>query len=301
MNLPIFDIEIDDLPTLSIPEKNITVQIARLDKIHPQVSGNKIYKLHYFIKACLASSHKTILTYGGAFSNHLVATAFYCQQVGIKCIAVVRGNEQQKFTSHTLASCEQLGMKLIFVDRELYKLQANKTHENNFNTQFGDCTIIPEGGFAADGAKGAALIVDSLKKYKPTHICCAVGTATTIAGLMLANCNAQIIAVPAIKNMLDIEERILNLIGTYEREKLTIFNEFHFGGYAKYNQQLIAFMNQFYKANNIPTDFIYTAKMMYTIQRKLQEGFFTSNSSIICLHTGGLQGNATLPKNTLIF
>ena len=299
MFLPLDNITINELKSDFLSAKEIKVSILRLDKIHPIVSGNKLFKLHYFVKECLLTNHKSLLTFGGGYSNHLAATAFLCKENNIKCIGVIRG-EAPKVYSHTLKYCQAMGMQLIFISREAYKNMDLEENRHALKKEFGDCTIVPEGGFAKDGAIGASLIMDLLKNEKPNYVCTCVGTATTLAGLLQNNAqHANIIAIPAIKNMTDIEERVLAI--TQKKYEITIFGDYHFGGYAKLNEELIYFMNQFYSDYQIPTDFVYTAKMMYGIFDKIKKGFFNKGDNIICIHTGGLQGNLSLKKATLIF
>ena len=295
------NISFDKLESNFLSNNGVSITILRLDKIHNDVSGNKLFKLHYFVENCLQTTHKTILTFGGAYSNHLVATAFLCKEKSIKCIGIVRG-EEPTVLSHTLIQCKELGMHLHFISRVEYK----KIDEDNvikaLQTTFGECMIVPEGGYDREGAKGASLIMDLLKDKKFSHVSTCVGTGTTLSGLLMNNeNNAAIIAVPVIKNMIDIAERIEKLIGNSCSNNLSIFSDFHFGGYAKYNTELITFMNTFYTEYAIPTDFVYTAKMMFAIFDKIKNGYFTKGSNIVCLHTGGLQGNASLPVGTLIF
>jgi 1-aminocyclopropane-1-carboxylate deaminase len=301
MFLSTHNISFDKLESNFLTESGVSVTVLRLDKIHDEVSGNKLFKLHYFVEACLQTTHKTILTFGGAFSNHLLATAFLCKEKGIKCIGIVRG-EEPKALSHTLLKCKELGMHVHFISRAYYKnIEESETIKNLQNT-FGECTIVPEGGYSNEGAKGASLIMNFLKNKKISHVCTCVGTATTLAGLLMNNeNNSTIIAIPVIKNMIDIEERIGKLTSDSYENNLSIFSDYHFGGYAKYNKELIHFMNQFYTDYIIPTDFVYTAKMMYAIIDQIKNEYFSKGSNIVCLHTGGLQGNASLPTGTLIF
>ncbi len=282
-----------------LTEKGITLSILRLDTIHKEVSGNKIFKLHFFIEECLKSSQKKILTFGGAYSNHLAATAFECADKNIACVGIVRG-EEPKVLSHTLLRCKELGMKLVFVDRHNYAILPNTIGHQLLKNDYADYTIIPEGGYDKKGADGASLIMDIVNKYAPTHVCTCVGTGTTLAGLVQNNPkNIEIIAVPVIKNMTDINDRILYL--TSRNYSHTIWSEYHFGGYAKYNEELLNFMNTFFTETTIPLDFVYTAKMMYGMLDKIKKNYFEKGSNIICLHTGGLQGNYSLEKNKLIF
>ncbi len=294
-------ISFDKLESDFLSKNGVSVTVLRLDKIHNEVSGNKLFKLHYFVEACLQTEHKTMLTFGGAYSNHLVATAFLCKAKGIKCIGVVRG-EEPKELSHTLQRCKELGMQLQFISRVAYKNIEDEETTKKLQTVFGECTIVPEGGYSNAGAKGASLIMDIVKNETYSQICTCVGTATTLAGLLMNNeNNVEIIAVPVIKNMTDIDERVQELTGNTYNRNLSIFSDYHFSGYAKYNTELIAFMNTFYTEYAIPTDFVYTAKMMYAIFDKINNGYFAKGSNIVCLHTGGLQGNASLPTGTLVF
>ena len=294
-------ISFDNIINNRLKEKNISLSIARLDKIHGDVSGNKIFKLHYFIEECLRSSHKTLITFGGAFSNHLVATAFLCSQKGIKSFGIVRGEEPQ-ILSHTLARCKDLGMSLKFISRHNYKhFNSSKEEIDALRNRYGNFTMVPEGGYHATGAKGASFIMDVINSGKFSHICTAVGTATTLAGLLLKKkIDQEIIAIPVIKNMVDIPER-LNYLGVAVDKKPVVFSDYHFGGYAKHTNELISFMNSFYTETQIPTDLVYTAKMMYAVYDKINSGYFAGGSNILCIHTGGLQGNKSLPPGTLIF
>ena len=282
--------------------KNLTVDVVRLDMIHPIVSGNKLFKLHYFLQEALQSIHKTIITFGGAYSNHLVATAFACQAYGLKSIGIVRG-EMPEQLSATLQHCTNYGMQLKFISRVDYAKKENAYFLNDLITEFGQAIIIPEGGYHPTGAKGAALIGELIKENNYSHICTASGTATTTAGLLLAaSANQTIISVPVLKGMTDTEERLDFLCrNNYKKEQLEIFNNYHFGGYAKKTPELITFMNYLWQQHRLPTDFVYTAKLFFAIYDQIKNDYFTPESKILCLHTGGLQGNNSLPAGTLLF
>ena len=301
MGIDLQNICFDKIITQETTNQNLSLTILRLDKIHAEVSGNKLFKLWYFIEDCLQTTHKTLLTFGGAFSNHLVATAYLCKLKGIKSIGIVRGEEPKQF-SHTLVKCREYGMEVIFVSRENYRgFTCIASETAMLESLYGDFTIVPEGGYNSTGAKGASLIMDILKEGNYSHICTAVGTATTLAGLLLKKDSEQeIIAIPVIKNMQDIPSR-LNFLGVNANYQPVVYDDFHFGGYAKYAVKLIQFMNKLYAETNVPTDFVYTAKMMYSIYEKINSGYFKEGSKIVCIHTGGLQGNLSLPAGTLIF
>jgi 1-aminocyclopropane-1-carboxylate deaminase len=289
------NITIDELENEWLKKRGVKLKVLRLDKMHPVVSGNKLFKLHYFLETALRQGHKTIETFGGAYSNHLVAAAFACRELNLGCRGIVR-SEAPAVLSPTLQACIHLGMQLQFVSREEYAGLSQQTACS------GGKTIIPEGGYHVLGAKGAALIPELLNGIPFTHICTATGTATTLAGLLLRAGNLQkVIAVPVLKGFKDIPQRLKLLTGTADFKNLVIFDDYHFGGYAKKTKELIDFMNAVYREYQLPTDFVYTGKMMFGVLDQVNKGFFPEGSVIICLHTGGLQGNASLPAGTLIF
>lgn len=281
---------------LSTPSVNLVTEILRLDEIHPIVSGNKIFKLWYFLRDALSKSHKTIVTFGGAWSNHLAATAFCCQAAGIRLIGIVRG-EKPEFLSPTLEFCLEQGMQPFFTSRENYRALC-EAREDFLEKEFGPHTLVPEGGFSETGAQGAALI-KAFISGEYDYIVTAVGTATTLGGLQRACSGSRLIAIPVLKNLNDIPAR-LNSLGVKADALPAIFNEYHFGGYAKKTPELIDFMNKFYEQNLIPLDFVYTGKMMYGVNQLIKDNFFPENSRILAIHTGGLQGNASI-QHELIY
>ncbi len=300
INLNNIKIDIDKIENEFTREKNVSLSILRLDKIHPEVSGNKIFKLHYFLEEALLTGTK-IITFGGAYSNHLAATARACKALNIYCTGVVRGEEPKKF-SHTLQFCKAQGMHLKFLSREEYNRKNDDAFKAVLKNEFEDCILIPEGGFSKEGMLGASLISNFYMAGNYSHICCAVGTATTFAGLIKSSSSLQkIVGVSAIKNLNDVEERLEFLLTNSLTKNFILFNEYHFGGFAKKTNELITFMNNFYTGFKIPTDFVYTAKMMFGVFDLIKKNYFNEGSKILCIHTGGLQGNYSLPAGTLIF
>jgi 1-aminocyclopropane-1-carboxylate deaminase/D-cysteine desulfhydrase-like pyridoxal-dependent ACC family enzyme len=291
---------IEELHDDLFKEKQVRVSVLRLDNIHPLVSGNKLFKLHYFLEEAAASSHKTILTFGGAFSNHLAATAFACRALHLKSIGIVRG-EKPRQLSHTLQQCLQDGMQLQFINRQEYAEKDDPAFLNGLAATYGQCILVPEGGFHPQGAKGAALIMDLIKDNSYTHICTATGTATTLAGILMAAQPGQIVmSFPVLKGITDNKMRIKQLTAG-DFENLAILNNYHFGGYAKKTEPLIKFINQCWLQYALPLDFVYTAKMFFGVIDNIKNDTFTKGSNILCLHTGGLQGNKSLPLNKLLF
>ena len=294
------NIIIDELQSELLTEKNIKLMAARLDKIHPIISGNKLFKLHYFLEEAMLKQ-KPVATFGGAYSNHLAAAAYSCKLAGLPCTGFIRGEEPIAL-SPTLLRCRDDGMQLIFLSREKYKILSAHPHATDFAQLAADTLMIPEGGYHPEGAKGASLILDAVAKAEADFICIAVGTATTLAGLLRgAATHQQVIAVPVLKNFTDWSDRLLHLNGTSAYNNFSTWNEYHFGGYAKKTPALLQFMNEIYEQYELPTDFVYTSKLLFAVMDKIKNNWFPQNSKILCLHTGGLQGNQSLPKGSLIF
>lgn len=276
---------------------NIALSILRLDALHPTVSGNKIYKLHYFLQKAI-QQRSMVITFGGAYSNHLAATAAACRHYGLGCVGVVRGEEPGNL-SPTLRYCLQRGMHLEFKSRKDYSQKEEGQFLENLGLQFGEHILIPEGGFSAAGVRGAAQIYNSIRDRSYTYICCPVGTATTMAGLLKsASFSTEILGYSVLKG-LDVNERLAFLLGTPLPENYRVISNYHFGGYAKKTDDLIDFMNRFYDKHLIPLDFVYTGKMMYGAVDMIKQGYFKEGSRILCIHTGGLQGNLSLAPGTL--
>lgn len=301
MLFPTSKINIQKLSDSLFDQKEVTVSVLRLDKLHAIVSGNKLFKLHYFLEKAKQQCSEGIITFGGPYSNHLVATAFASKEIGLKSIGIIRG-EQPKVLSHTLQACLAYGMELKFITRHEYDQKEKSEFLAPINCSYPKYLIIPEGGYSSVGANGAAMIMDWIPE-NTSHICCAIGTATTFTGLLKnLNKDQQLIGFPVLKNMNDIEKRI-QFLSTLPHTNLPfqLINNYHFGGYAKKNNDLIAAMNLFYEKYQLPTDFVYTAKMMVGVIDCISKDFFKKGSNILCIHTGGLQGNLSLETSTLKF
>lgn len=288
-------ITIDRLSFPFLTEKNLHLDILRLDKIHAIVSGNKWFKLRYHIEAAKQAGATTVLTFGGAWSNHIIATAAACRMNALGSIGLIRG-EEPELLSATLQKAKEMGMQLYFLNREEYK---SKTIPVTINRE--ECYIIPEGGYDSKGAEGASTITDHYNKERYTHICCAAGTGTMAAGLVKASpATATIIAISALKGYVELENDIRQLSGK-SQAYLQVIHDYHFGGYAKHDPELVQFMNNFFLQTGIPTDFVYTAKTCYAVLDMAQKDFFAAGSHVLIIHSGGLQGNESFSKGTLIF
>ena len=278
------------LPLLE--EKKVELFIKREDLIHPFVSGNKFRKLKYNLRAAKEQQKETLLTFGGAFSNHIAATAVSAQFNGFKSIGIIRGNELGHDLTKTLASNSTIreahknGMLFKFISRAAYREKSERSFLNQLKEAYGDFYLIPEGGTNNLAIRGCEEILTK-EDSKFDYICCAIGTGGTISGLInAATAHQKIIGFPALKG--DFLQDEIERFTTKENWQLA--TSYHFGGYAKYNEVLIRFINQFSKENQIVLDPIYTGKMLFGILDLIAKDYFPVNSNILAIHTGGLQG-----------
>ena len=284
------NLQIENQPVqLPLPD-GIQLTIKREDKNHPLVSGNKLRKLKYNIQQALAEGKDTILTFGGAYSNHIAATAAAGNLMGIKTIGVIRGDELECEidVNPTLNFCKSCGMELFFVSRSDYRNKTSPQFLEMIVNRFGsNVYIAPEGGTNALAVKGTAEILTPQDSAFDV-ICTAVGTGGTIAGLIEASEPHQtVIGFPALKGVDFLE----NVIRQYtHKTNWHLVYDYNFGGYAKVNDELIDFLNDFNKSTGIPLDPIYVGKMIFAIFALASKGYFAPNTKILAIHTGGLQG-----------
>lgn len=276
--------------------QGISADVLRLDVIDEVISGNKWYKLKKYIEAARKLEKKKLVTFGGAFSNHIVATAAACRIHNLESVGIIRGEEPLKW-SHTLIKAKQEGMKMVFISRDDYRekrIPVELLNEDHY--------LVNEGGYGLPGAEGIAEMFKEFNSTNYNDIFCAVGTGTMMAGLIKASLpGQQITGMPVLKNMPGIENEVKALLST--EEKLKAFNlvdHYHFNGYAKYTHELLHFMNDFFEINKIPLDFVYTGKLFYGISQFTKQNNFSGKKFLI-VHSGGLQGNLSLPKGKLMF
>jgi 1-aminocyclopropane-1-carboxylate deaminase len=279
---------------------NHSIDVLRLDKIHAIISGNKWFKLKHSLNEAIGLKKKNIVTVGGAYSNHVLATACACSELQLHAVAIIRGEQPAKL-SCTLEKAAELGMTIEFAPRPFF---AGKEKLYDFiHEKYYDCYLVEEGGKNENGIKGAEEILDLVSARHYDYVCCAVGTGTTIAGIIRASAATQlVIGIPAIK----INDGANDTFSFIEeasdgKNNFILINDYHFGGYAKYNDSLLEFMNHFYSHYSIPTDFVYTAKLFYGVSDLIRKSYFKKNSKILVIHSGGLQGNCSLPSGTLLF
>lgn len=286
-----------------LQEKNVQLFIKREDEIHPFVSGNKFRKLKYNIRHAKEAGFKSIVTFGGAYSNHIAATAVAGKLYGLKTIGIIRGEElgvdveNTIRTNATLRQARENGMQFDFVSREAYQKKEDSSFLRALEEQYGEFYLVPEGGTNDLAVKGCEEILtneDALFDY----ICCCVGTGGTISGLIRsAKEHQKIIGFPALKGDFLVEE-IEQFVGRKSNWELN--TKYHFGGYAKYQPELIHFINEFKKETNIQLDPIYTGKMAFGVLNMIKNEQLSKGSKVLMIHTGGLQGiqgfNAMLTK-----
>jgi len=274
---------------IALPFPNeITLYLKREDLIHPFISGNKFRKLKYNLLKAKEEKITKLITFGGAFSNHIAAVAYAGKENNLETIGIIRGDEleSQMYENPTLLFAQECGMKFHFVTREEYKDKTTDLFIEKFKNIYGDFYLIPEGGANLLAVKGCEEILTE-EDSQFSHVCCSIGTGGTISGLINSSHSHQkIIGFPSLKgDFLSEDIRKFAVKSNWELQ-----SDYHFGGYGKINEELIRFINDFFKQTKIPLDPIYTSKMMFGILDLIKKGYFPEGSKILAIHTGGLQG-----------
>jgi 1-aminocyclopropane-1-carboxylate deaminase len=285
MNLPLIP-PLQELSDSLLLQKKIRVFILREDLIHPYISGNKWRKLYYNIQEAKLKEAEKLITFGGAYSNHIAATASAGKEFGFKTIGFIRGEEQLPLNS-TLSYAKSCGMEFRYLSRTDYRLKEDAEFLNSILKNEKEYYLIPEGGTNELAVKGCEEITADLR-VDFDYICCAVGTGGTISGIINSlKKHQKAIGFPALKggDFLKVE------IAKYTTNRQWELNlEYHFGGYAKVKPELINFMNSFKAQYQIALDPVYTAKMLFGLWDLIEKDYFRAGSTIIVVHTGGLQG-----------
>ncbi len=295
------NLNINNIPTqklYSLSKNGVETSILRLDLAHPIINGNKWFKLKFYIEEAIKYKKNGIASFGGAYSNHIVALAYACKENGLPSIGFIRGEKPAELSS-TLMAAESFGMELHFLTREMFRNKNNLINEYNIPNWL----LVNEGGYGLLGAEGAATISVLFHLINYTNIICSVGTGTMIAGIIKrANNTQQIIGINALKNNFSIESEISALLTQNDKKKNYLINyDYHFGGYANYTKPLINFMNNLWITENIPTDIVYTGKLLYATNELINSKYFKPKSKLLVIHSGGLQGNASLTNGELLF
>lgn len=291
-SLPVQNITVDDVSFFY--QKDVEVAVLRLDKLHSVISGNKWFKLRFYLDHAIKQQKKGLLTFGGAWSNHIVATAAACRLQGLQAIGIIRGEEPSLYSA-ALEEAKQAGMQLHFITRADYKEKQIPA-----GIDVNEYLLVPEGGYGEEGARGASTILE-IPDRSFTHYICAAGTGTMTAGLVnAAPAGSEVISISMLKNNHGLEGMITRLLQP-AHNSWQLLHEYSLGGYAKHTPGLLQFMNEFYAGTGIPSDFVYTGKLFYAVSDLIKKSFFPAGSRLLVIHSGGLQGNRSLPKGTLIF
>ncbi|WP_245576526.1 1-aminocyclopropane-1-carboxylate deaminase/D-cysteine desulfhydrase [Flexithrix dorotheae] len=291
MKLAISHTPLQKVEDPEIADFGVNLYVKREDLIHPTVSGNKWRKLKYNLEQARKEGFDQILTYGGAYSNHIYATASAGKLFDIKSIGVIRGEPHEPLND-TLSFAKSCGMRLHYMDREKYRQKNLASVIGELKERFGKFYLIPEGGSNALAVKGCAEIVADIDQDFD-YICCACGTGGTLAGIIAGlHHQKKALGFAALKGAGFLKDEVSNLILLYNQtiyKNWDINMDYHFGGYAKSGSDLQEFMKKFEKHNKIPLEFIYTGKMMFGIYDLIKKGFFKSGETIIAIHTGGIR------------
>ena len=286
------------LPLLE--RKKMELYVKREDLLFPELSGNKYRKLKYNLQKAAERGHGALLTFGGAFSNHIHATAAAGKLFGFKTIGLIRGEElAEKPLNPTLQAARDNGMQLVFISREAYRQKADPGFLERIKIDYEAPYILPEGGTNEAAIAGCSEIL-SPEDQQFHYICCSVGTGGTLAGLASAAAtNQTVLGFPALKG----EGFFRELSDLIPSNNWALVDRYHFGGYGKINRELIEFINGFYRETGIPLDPVYTGKLFYGILEEVRVDGFKAGSKILAIHTGGLQGiegmNLKLRKKNL--
>lgn len=298
----IFDTSKSVLERVELPlfkAKEVEVYAKRDDLIHDLVSGNKWRKLKYNLAQARQNKAEGVFTFGGAFSNHLLATASACKELGFKSIGFVRGEELNVNSNETLRKCNEVGMKLVFLDRVEYGMRNDYEYIKELKNEYPNCYAIPEGGANYYGIIGCQEIWREIP-FAPDHLFVAQGTATTSCGLASGNRDhTRIHVVPALKGF-DSHGEMLKILELFTGNPeiseeylawVNVHEGFHFGGYARYTDELLDFIRMVYQKSGLPLDHVYTGKAFYALYKWIESSVDLAGQKIVFLHTGGLQAS----------
>lgn len=297
---PYIDLESVSLQKLMHPlvlQRRVQVDVLRLDKIHPLISGNKWFKLKYYLEEAKKQGIARIGSFGGPWSNHLLAVAALAKLEGLQAHGFIRG-ERPKGSQPVLEEMEKNGMQLQFLSRKDYAFGVSGLGDQEY---LKDYLLIDQGGAGALGIRGASDIYPLTESGNYDIICCSVGTGTMMAGLAkMLRPGQKILGFSSLK--LPPENNIIELLHKEApRASTEILYDYHFGGFGKYTEELINFMNSFYGQCTIPSDLVYTAKLFQGFLQELQRGRFLAGQKVCIIHSGGLSGNRSLAPGRLIF
>ena len=289
LNLP------SPLQQLSSPlfdSKSVTVYVKREDLIHPIIGGNKWRKLKYNIHEIETNNQQTVLSFGGAYSNHIYALAGAGNIYGFNTIGIIRG-ERHEPLNPTLEFANKMGMQLHYVSREAYRRKESDSFIAELKDKFGQFILLPEGGSNQHALRGCAEIMDELDEQLEDcdYVCLPCGTAGTLSGLISSQTKKRLLAIAVLKNAGFLRESVNELLPDNKGVNWTINLDYHFNGYAKKTPELTTFISDFKREFNIPLEPVYSGKLFYGLIDLIQKDYFPRGTKIVALHTGGLQNS----------
>ena len=265
----------------------IEVFIKRLDLIDPFISGNKLFKLKHNVDRALLEEKNMLITFGGAFSNHILATAAYAKKKNIDCLAIVRGEEYSELNP-LLALAKEYGMNFCFVSRKEYAKRNDNNYISELIRKYKKAFIVPEGGNNKLGVLGAEEILETQDKSFD-YIICPIGTGATLSGIVnSSNRSQKVIGINCINDTKDINK---NISQKTNKNNWEIINEFNFGGFAKFDNLLTEYLKKFKLNYKITLDLNYTTKMFFGFEKLIERRYFHRKSKVLLIHTGGTYGN----------
>ena len=296
------DTPLTEINDVRLFESKINLFIKREDLIDPEISGNKWFKLKYNLLEAKKLGYKKILTLGGAYSNHIYSTAAAGKKFGFETIGVIRGEEHLPLNP-TLSFAKDCGMKFHYLDRKSYKNKYDELIVKSLKNEYDDFYLVPEGGSNSLAVKGCSEIIPRINK-KFDFICTACGTGGTLAGMVLGlNSNAKAIGFSVLKGGEFLNNNVKNFLSIFNQNNLINWEinlDYHFGGYAKVTDELLEFCHEFTDKHNIEIEPIYTGKMLFGIFDLIKKKYFSEGSTIIALHSGGLQGLKGLEQRGIL-
>lgn len=296
--LQVAPIPLQELNDPRIAPYGVRILVKRDDLIHPQISGNKWRKLKYNLAQATKLGKNTLLTFGGAYSNHILATAAAGKLAGLRTIGIIRGEEHLPLNS-TLQYARDAGMELHYMDRNSYRDKNRPELQEQLRRQFGDFYLVPEGGSNAYAVKGCSEIITEIDEDFD-YICCASGTGGTLAGIIAGLCGKkQAIGFAALKGAAFLYNDVEQLLESYAvvsgRQEVTSYKNwqielgYHFGGYAKTTPELLQFVEEFEQVNGFAIEPIYTGKMFFGLYDLIKQGVIVEGQRVVAIHTGGLR------------
>ena len=281
---------IQELESQLFERHGIRVLVKREDLNHPFVSGNKWWKLKYNLEEAVRLDHDVLLTFGGAYSNHIFATAAAGRELGLKTIGIIRGEEVLPL-NRTLAFAKSCGMKLHYISREVYRKKTKPGFIEQLFNEFGNFYLIPEGGTNDLAIKGCAEFANQLRlEISFDYLCLSIGTGGTMAGIIEGmNSSKNLIGFSSLKGGEFLVEEIRGMTSP-EIANWSVNSDYHFGGYGKATSELKNFITEINDIHQLPLDIVYTSKMFFGVLDLITKGYFKKGSTVLVLHTGGLQG-----------